>query len=156
MKKIAPIPEGYHSITPYLIVHDASGAIQFYKQAFNAKEVMRLKSPDEKICHSEISIGDSKIMLADEYPEMDARAPKAYGGSPITIHLYVNDVDALVKQAVAVGATVIRPLQNMFYGDRAATLQDPYGYKWHVATHVEDVSEEEIRKRSEQMFAQKA
>lgn len=145
--KVPTTPIGYHSITPYLIVDDAAKAIEFYKQVFGATEAMRMEKPGGKIGHAELKIGDSKIMLADEYPEMKVRGPQAYGGSPVMIHLYIDNVDAVVGQALAHGAKIVRPVENMFYGDRSGTLVDPFGHTWDVSTHVEDVSPEEIEKR---------
>lgn len=145
---VKPIPEGYNSITPYLIVGNAAQAIEFYKQAFDAIEVMRMGKPGDKIGHAELKIGDSKIMLADEYPEMDAKSPKAYGGSPVGIHLYVADVDATVKKALTAGAKLTKPVETMFFGDRSGAIEDPYGHKWYISTHVEDVSLDEIKARA--------
>lgn len=142
-----PIPDGYHTATPYLVLQNAAGAIEFYKKAFGATELMRLASPGGKIGHAEIKIGDSPIMLADEVPEMGYRGPRALGGSPVSIMLYVEDVDALFNQAVAAGATVRRPVKDEFYGDRSGNLEDPFGHVWTIATHKEDVSPEEIEKR---------
>jgi PhnB protein len=142
-----PIPDGYHTATPYLIIQGAARAIKFYKEAFGAKEVLRLADPSGKVGHAEISIGDSLIMLADEHPEMGFRSPQSLGGSPVGIHLYVKDVDSLVIQAVTAGATVLRAVQDQFYGDRSGTLVDPFGHVWTIATHKEDVSPEEIEKR---------
>jgi PhnB protein len=139
--KVNPIPDGYHAITPYLSIKGASDAIEFYKKAFGAKEVMRMG-------HAELQIGDSKIMLADEHPEMDFRSPRALGGTPVMLHLYVDDVDTVVGRAVASGAKVLRPVQDQFYGDRSGSVADPYGHVWHVATHKEDLSMEEIGKRA--------
>jgi PhnB protein len=147
--KVKAIPEGYHSVTPYLIVKNASKAIEFYKKAFQAVEIMRFDGPDKKIKHAELKIGDSKIMLADEFPEMNANSPETIGGSPITLMLYVNDVDQTFNQATAAGAKVTRPLQDMFYGDRIGSLEDPFGHAWHLATHIEDVSDDEIQKRAQ-------
>jgi PhnB protein len=144
---LKPIPEGYHTVTPYLIVNDGAGAIEFYKKAFGATELYRMPAPDGRIGHAEIKIGDSPIMLADESPEMGARSPKTLGGSPISILLYVEDVDALAQQATAAGATLLRPVENKFYGDRSGSFEDPFGHQWHIATHVEDVSTEEMQKR---------
>ena len=144
--QVKPIPDGYHTVTPYLIVKDAARAIEFYKKAFSATEEMRFPMGD-KIGHAEIRIGDSKIMLADEYPEMGFRGPDS-DSSPVTIHLYVEDVDSVVAQAVAEGAEVQRPVQDQFYGDRIGTLKDPFGHCWNVATHKEDVSLEEMKKRA--------
>ena len=145
---VRPIPEGYEQVTPYLIINGAARAIEFYKQAFGATEVLRLAQPDGRVGHAEIRIRRAPIMLADEFPEMGLRAPHALGGSPVTMHLYVEDVDALAARAVAAGATVKRPLQDQFYGDRSVTLEDPFGHVWSFATHTEDVSPEEMRKRA--------
>jgi PhnB protein len=150
-----PIPDGYHTATPYLIVQGAASAIDFYKNAFGATELMRLADPSGKVGHAEIKIGDSPIMLADEFPEMGIRGPQSFGGSPVSLCLYVEDVDARVGQAIAAGARVLRPLQDQFYGDRSATLTDPFGHTWTLATHKEDVSPEEIQRRFE-AFASKS
>ena len=146
--KVKPIPEGYHALTPYLSVHGASAAIDFYKKAFGAKELMRMAQPDGPVRHAELQIGDSRLMLADEFPDINFRGPHALGGSPVHLHLYVEDVDAVFNQAVAAGAKVDRPVQDQFYGDRSGSLADPYGHVWHVATHKEDLSMEEVRKRA--------
>ncbi len=153
---VKPIPEGYHSATPYLIISGAAKAIEFYKQAFGATELFRMAGPDGRIGHAEIKIGDSPIMLADEHPEMGAKSAKTLGGSPISLMLYVENVDALAAQAIAAGAKVIRPLQNQFYGDRSGTFEDPFGLCWTISTHVEDVSPEEMKRRSEEAMKQKA
>ena len=145
---VKPIPDGYHSITPYLIVADGAGAIAFYQQAFEAKVRMRLPRPDGRIAHAELRIGDSLIMLADEAPQMGARAPQAFGGSPVSLHLYVEDVDGVVARAVAAGGKLLHPVENKFYGDRLGTLEDPFGHRWHVSTHIEDVPPEEIGRRA--------
>jgi PhnB protein len=144
---VKPIPDGHHTATPYLIVKDAARAIQFYKKAFGATETLRLADPSGKVGHAEIKIGDSPIMLADELPEMGARSPQAFGGTPVSICLFVNDADALFNQAVAAGAKALRPIKDQFYGDRSGTLTDPFGHVWTVATHKEDVPPEEIKKR---------
>jgi PhnB protein len=144
---VKPIPEGYHTVTPYLIVKGAAQALDFYRRAWGAKESVRMPGPEGKIMHAEIQIGDSKLMLADEFPEMGAVSPQTIGGTPVGICLYVENVDALYQQAVAAGAKVERPLQNQFYGDRSATLSDPYGHKWTIATHVEDVPPQEMERR---------
>src|ERR1700746_1588688 len=149
MGNAKPIPDGYHTATPYLIIKEAAQAIEFYKKAFGATEVMRFAQPDGKIGHAEIKIGDSHIMLADEFPEMGARSPQALGGSPVSILLYVEDVDARFRQALAAGAKALRAVGDRFYGDRSGTLVDPFGHQWHLATHVEDVPREELRRRSE-------
>ena len=145
---VKPIPDGYATATPYLIVAEAARAIEFYKQAFGATELMRIPGPGGKVGHAEIRIGNSPIMLADEHPEMGARSPRAFGGSPITILLYVEDVDAVVRRAVAAGATLQRPVEDKFYGDRSGSVEDPFGHVWHIATHKEDVPLEEMQKRA--------
>ncbi|MEO8401923.1 MAG: VOC family protein [Gammaproteobacteria bacterium] len=154
-KKVTAIPKGYHSITPYLTVSDAAGAIAFYKKAFGAKEIMRFDGPNGKIAHAEIQIGDSKIMLGDECPEGNARTPGELGGSPVGIHLYIKDVDGVVKRAIANGAKATRPVQDMFYGDRAGGLVDPYGHNWYVSTHIEDVTPAKMKKRIAELFGKK-
>ena len=146
---VKPIPEGYHSVTPYLVVDDAEGAIDFYTRAFGAKEKFRMPMGD-RIGHAELLIGDSHIMLADEFPDMGHRGPKALGGSPVSIMLYVEDVDTTFKQALDAGATEKRPLENQFWGDRMGTLTDPFGHVWSLATTVEEVSPEEMQQRMEQ------
>lgn len=147
-----PIPDGYHTVTPYLIVKDAAGAIEFYKKAFGATETARIVSPPGKVGHAEIRIGDSAIMLADEFPDMGARSPQSIGGSPVSILLYVEDVDAMVDRAVAAGAQVQRPIEDKFYGDRSGSIGDPFGHTWHIATRTEDLSPEEIQKRAAALF----
>jgi len=156
ISKVKPIPEGSHSVAPYLVVRDASGAIEFYKQAFGATEVMRLRMPDGRIGHAEIQIGDSRIMLSDEFPEYGYRGPEAFGGSPVAIHLFVEDVDALASKAIAGGAKVLQPVSDQFYGDRSGRLADPFGHSWIVSTHIEDVSPEEIARRTEAYMKQQA
>jgi PhnB protein len=151
-KKVKPVPDGYHTATPYLILSGAAKALDYYQRAFGAQELMRMASPDgQHIMHAEIRIGDSPIMLADEYPDMGYRSPKAYGGTPVSLMLYVDDVDKVFKQALAAGGKELRPLADQFYGDRTGTLEDPFGHVWTVATHVEDVSESEMKKRAEAM-----
>ena len=145
---VKPIPEGYHSVTPYLIIKGAAEAIEFYQKAFGAVELFRFPSPDGKIGHAEIKIGDSPIMLADEYPDMGYKGPQTIGGSPVSLMIYVEDVDKIFNQAVAAGATVKEALQDKFYGDRLGTLVDPFGHVWHVSTHKEDVSMEEMERRA--------
>ncbi len=144
--KVKPIPDGYNSVTAYLIVDGAERAIEFYKTAFGAVEELRMPLGG-KIGHAEIRIGDSKVMLADEFPEMGFRGPGS-DGAPVSIHLFVEDVDGVVAKAVAAGATVQRPVENQFYGDRIGTIRDPFGHTWSVATHIEDVSLEEAQKRA--------
>lgn len=150
---VAPIPAGYPSVTPYLILDNAKAALDFYGKAFGATERMRLAMPNDKIGHAEIAIGDSVIMLADECAEMQRPSAKKLGASPVGIHLYVTDVDAVYAQALAAGATATHPIEDKFYGDRAGTVTDPFGYEWYIATHVEDVSPEEIHRRLEKMGA---
>jgi PhnB protein len=151
---VKPIPEGYHSVTPYLAVEDAASALAFYKGAFGATEVMRMPAPGGKIGHAEIEIGGSRIMLADEHPEMGFRGPKAYGGSPVGLHLYVDDVDAVARQAVAAGAKELRPVKDQFYGDRTGSFEDPFGHVWHIATHKEDLAPDELKRRAAQAMQQ--
>jgi PhnB protein len=151
---VRPVPEGYHSVTPYLVVDGAAGAIEFYKKVFGATEVLRMAAPGGRVGHAEIRIGDSLIMLADEHPDMGARGPKAFGGSPVTLHLYVADVDAVARQAVAAGAKERRPVKDQFYGDRSGTFEDPYGHVWHIATHKEDLSPDELKRRAKQAMQQ--
>ena len=148
--KINPIPEGYHSVTPYIIVDGAAAAIDFYKQAFGATEVMRMPGPGGKIGHAESKIGDSHIMLADEHPEVEALGPRTVGGSPVKLMIYIEDVDAVVERAVAAGAKIIRHVADQFYGDRTGGIEDPFGHIWYVATHIEDVPMEEMEKRAAQ------
>ncbi len=143
-----PVPDGYLCVTPYLIVDGAAKALDFYQRVFGATERMRMPGPGGKVGHAEISIGDSVIMLADEHPEMGARGPRAFGGSPVSLHVYVQDVNATVKTAVAAGAKVIRPVEDKFYGDRSGTIEDPFGHHWNVATHTEDVPSDEMVRRA--------
>ena len=145
---VKPIPEGYHSVTPYLIIESAADAIEFYKQAFGAVELFRMPGPDGKIGHAEIKIGDSPIMLADAYPDMGYNGPKSLGGSPVSLMIYVEEVDPVFNRAVDAGATVKEAVSDKFYGDRMGTLIDPFGHVWHVATHKEDVSPTEMEKRA--------
>jgi PhnB protein len=144
---VKPIPDGYHTLTPYLIVKGAARALDFYQKAFGATELMRMADPSGRIGHAEIKVGDSVLMMADEHPEMGALSPQSLGGSSVFILLYVEDVDTRFNQAVAAGAQVVRPLADQFYGDRSGTLTDPFGHKWTIATHKEDVSPEEIERR---------
>ncbi|MGZ8848037.1 MAG: VOC family protein [Pyrinomonadaceae bacterium] len=147
---VKTIPDGYHSVTPYLIITGAAEAIDYYKKAFGATELFRMPAPGGKIGHAEIKIGDSPIMLADEFPEMGYgyKSPQTLGGSPVSIMIYVEDVDTVFDQAVAAGGKVQRPVKDQFYGDRTGTLEDPFGHVWHVATHKEDVSAEEMERRA--------
>ena len=151
---VKAIPEGYHSITPYLIVRDAARAIDFYTRAFGATELFRLDAPGGKVGHAELQFGDSRIMLADEFPEMGARSPQTIGGSPVHLLLYVEDVDSVFRQAIAAGAVEARPVKDQFYGDRSGNLTDPFGHSWTVATHTEDLSPEELERRSQEAMQQ--
>ena len=144
---VKPIPEGYHSVTPYLIVDDANAALEFYVKGLGAQELMRMSDPDGRIGHAEMKIGNSFVMLADANPGMGFKSPKAYGGSPISLMLYVENVDNIVKQAIAAGAKIERPVEDQFYGDRRGTILDPFGHSWTIATHIEDVSFEEMERR---------
>ena len=146
------IPDGYHSVTPYLVIAGAAKAIDFYKRAFGAVEVMRMEDPRGKIGHAEIKIGDSHIMLSDESPDMGYLAPTSTGGAAVSLMVYVDRVDDVFKQAVKSGAKEMQPLEDRFYGDRSGTLKDPFGHTWTVATHLEDVPPEEMRRRATQFF----
>ncbi len=145
---VKPIPEGYHSVTPYLVVKGAVRAIEFYEKAFGARQLFRMMGPDGRVGHAELEIGDSRVMLADEHPEIGARSPQSIGGSPVTIHLYVEDVDATVARALSAGAQLTRPVADQFYGDRNGGLTDPFGHVWFVATHKEDVPADELERRA--------
>jgi PhnB protein len=148
LKKVSYLPKGYHEVTPYLSIRGAAEAIDFYKEAFGAKEVMRMPGPEGKLGHAEIAIGGSRVMLSDEHPEMSFVGPESLGGSAVHIHVYVKDVDGMAKRAVEAGAELIRPVEDQFYGDRSGSLKDPFGHVWHLATHVKDVSMAELKKRS--------
>lgn len=152
---VKPIPDGYYTVTPYLIVKDAARAIDFYKAAFDASELVRMPDPTGKVMHAELKIGNSMIMMADECPEMGAVSPESLGGTPVGMALYVEDVDARFSKAVAAGATVVKPVEDQFYGDRSGTVLDPFGHKWTIGTHKEDLSPEEIGKRFAAMMKQK-
>ncbi|MGI8731927.1 MAG: VOC family protein [Pyrinomonadaceae bacterium] len=145
---VKPIPEGYHSVTPYLIIKGAAAAIDYYKNVFGATELFRMAGPDGKVGHAEIKIGDSPIMLADEHPELGHLGPQTLGGTSVGIMIYVDDVDTIFNAAIGAGGQQIKPLENQFYGDRSGTLKDPFGHMWTVATHVEDVAPEEMEKRA--------
>jgi PhnB protein len=151
---VQPIPAGYHNVTPYLMVRDGARAIAFYRDAFGAGEVMRFNTPDGKIAHAEVKIGDSHVMLADESPEF--AGPQTLGGAGISLMLYVDDVDATFARAVAAGATIRRPVADQFYGDRVGTIADPFGHVWSIGTHREDVSVEEMQRRMASMGKEKA
>lgn len=144
---VKPIPDGYHSITPYLTVKGAPRALEFYEKAFGAKVLFRMDDKEGRVSHAELELGDSRIMLSDEHPEMGVRSPLSVGGTPVSIHLYTDDVDATVARAVALGAKVTRAVADQFYGDRSGTLTDPFGHRWFVSTHTEDVSPEEMERR---------
>ncbi|MFN2615840.1 MAG: VOC family protein, partial [Thermoleophilaceae bacterium] len=148
MADVKPIPDGYPRVTPYLVVDGGAAAIEFYGKVFGAKERMRMGGPDGKVGHAELELGDSLIMLADEHPDMGARGPKTVGGSPVTIHVYVEDVDAVFDAALGAGATEVRALENQFYGDRSGQFDDPFGHRWSIATHVEDVPPDEMERRA--------
>ena len=149
MADVKPIPDGYPQLTAYIIVDGAKEAIEFYERVFGARERMRLPAPEDKVGHAELVIGDGLLMLADEFPEMGVRSPKTIGGSPVIINLYVEDVDAVFAAALEEGAKEIRPLENQFYGDRTATVEDPFGHRWSIATHIEDVPPDEMQRRME-------
>ena len=153
-KKVSPVPAGYHTVTPVLVCRNAAGAIDFYKKAFSAKEISRMPMPDGTVAHAELQIGDSRIMLGDEMPAMGARAPQTVGGSPVHIFLYVPNVDQMFQRAIAAGATPDMPPMDQFWGDRYGKLTDPFGHKWNLATHIEDVSEKEMIRRGKEAMAQ--
>jgi len=152
--KVKPIPDGCHTVTPHLIVRGADKAIDFYKKAFGAKELSRCPGPNGKLMHAEIQIGNSHVYLGEEFPDMGCKSPQAYNGSPVTIHLYVEDVDASYKKAVAAGAQVTMPVSDMFWGDRYGKVKDPFGHEWSIATHKEDLTPKEMEKRMADAFAQ--
>jgi PhnB protein len=151
---VKAIPEGYEGATPYLIIKGAASALEFYKKAFEATEIMRMPGPGGTVGHAEIKIGKAIIMLADEFPDMNCKSPQSFGGSPVSMMLYVQDVDMFVTRAVAAGAKVLRPVANQFYGDRSCSMEDPFGHQWHFATHVEDVPPAEMAKRAEAFMKQ--
>jgi PhnB protein len=151
---VKAIPEGYEGATPYLIVKGAASALEFYTKAFGAVEVMRMAGPGATVGHAEIKIGKALIMLADEFPDMNCKGPQSLGGTPVSIMVYVQDVDAFIKRAVAAGAKVRAPVENKFYGDRSGSLEDPFGHQWHFTTHVEDVPPGEMAKRAEAFMKQ--
>lgn len=148
--------EGYHSVTPCLCVSDAARAIEFYKEVFGATEIKRMAMPDGKIAHAEIQIGDSRVALADEFPEMDFRSPQSIGGTATQFVLYDEDVDACVERAVAAGAKLTRPVKDQFYGDRSGSVEDPFGHHWYIATHIEDLTPEEVKRRMDAEMGQSA
>jgi PhnB protein len=148
-----PVPEGYHTVSAYLAVDDAERAIEYYTKAFGAKEVVRMSAPGGKIGHAELEIGDSRIMLSDPFPQASTRPPKDLGGTSASVFMYVEDVDALVKQATDAGATVTMEVADQFWGDRFGTITDPFGHVWSIATHVEDVPPEEMERRGREAMA---
>ncbi len=154
--KPMPVPEGFHTLTPHITVRDATKAIEFYKGAFGAEVKEVHYTPDRKVMHASLKIGDSILMLNDEFPQMGGRSPEALGGSPVTINIYVADVDRLFNQAVAAGAKVTMPLKDQFWGDRYGSLADPFGHQWALGTHKEDVSPEELERRGKTIFAEMA
>jgi PhnB protein len=153
LRKVAAIPAGYACLTPYLSIRGAAQAIDFYKQAFGAKELMRMPGPEGKLGHAELRIGDSRVMLADEHPPMDFVGPATRGGTTVHLHIYVKDADAVIAKAVKAGAKLTRPAADQFYGDRLGTVADPFGHVWHIATHVRDVSRAEMRKAAAKLAA---
>jgi PhnB protein len=155
MSAVKPIPKGFHAITPYLAVKDAKAAIEFYQHVFGAKEIGRISIPGDTVGHAELRIGDSTLMLAEEMPEWGNKSPTTLGGSPVGIALYVTDVDATYQRAIDAGAKVLEPVKDQFHGDRSGSLLDPFGHKWHVMTHIEDVPFDEMQKRCDAMFAAK-
>jgi len=150
---VKKLPDGHNNVSAYLIVDGGERALEFYKKAFGATELFRHRAPDGKIGHAEIRIGDTVVMLADEFPDHDAYAPKKFGGSPISLHVYVEDVDAVAQRAIATGAKVKRPVADQFYGDRLGTFEDPFGHTWHLSTHIEDVPPDELDRRAKKAMA---
>lgn len=153
MAKVPFKPAGYHSVTAYLALRNAKSALDFYARAFGAEQVMKLDMPDGSIAHAEIRIGDSIVMMSEENPEWGTQSPQSLGGSPVFLMIYVPDADAAFARAISAGATAVKPVEDQFYGDRSGTVQDPYGYQWTLATHIEDVSAEEGQRRMEALFA---
>ncbi len=156
MAKVKPIPEGYHTITPYLVVRNGAEAIDFYKRAFGAKELYRMEGPGGSVMHAELQIGDSRFMLGDEQPKMGYSAPQPGSRVPVGLYIYVDDVDVLASKAIAAGITVDRPVTDQFYGDRTGSFTDPFGHSWSIATHIEDVAPDEMRRRMEQAMKKTA
>lgn len=152
MANVKAVPEGYNSITPYLVIKGAAAAIDFYRTAFNATEVMRMPMPDGRIGHAELRMGDSVVMLADESPEAEAISPSTLGGTTVGLMIYVEDADSIFNKAISMGAKVKKPMATQFYGDRNGTIEDPFGHKWTIATHVEDVTPEEMKRRMDAMM----
>ena len=154
MNDIEKIPKDYHSITPVLIVKNGDEAIEFYKKGFGVEERCRMKSPDGRVAHAELKLGDSVFMLSDEYPEMECHSPKTIGGSPVSMYLYVDDVDSVFNKAISAGAKSLDPVKDQFWGDRHGRLEDPFGHLWSIASHKKDLSEEEMKKAAEAAFSQ--
>jgi PhnB protein len=152
MTKVKPAPDDYPRVTPYLCVDGANAAIEFYTTVLGATERMRIPSPGGRIGHAELEIGDSLIMLSDEHPEMDVRGPRSIGGTPVTLSLYVEDVDRVFERALQAGARALRPVQDQFYGDRSGQFEDPFGHRWNVATHIEDVPPDEMARRAAKLM----
>ena len=150
---VKPIPDGYHTLTPFMTVRDAARAIEFYKEAFGAKERGVMKGPDGKVMHAELMIGDSILMMSDEFPEFGSLSPQAIGGSPLGLHIYVDNVDAAFDRAVIAGAQVEMPVMDQFWGDRYGRLKDPFGHKWSIATHTKDMSMDEVKDNMEEAMA---
>lgn len=148
MASVKPVPDGYPRLTPYLCVHDGQAAIAFYAEVLGATERMRMSAPDGRIGHAELQLGESVIMLSDEYPDLNVRSPKSLGGTPVTLSVYVDDVDTVFQQAMGAGAVALRPIEDQFYGDRSGQFEDPFGHRWNVATHVEDVPPDELARRA--------
>ena len=151
-----PVPQGYHTVTPYLIVKNAVKALDFYRRAFGAQELMRFDQPDGKIGHAEIKVGDSPVMLADEFPDMGFRSPETLGGAGVGLMIYVENVDSMFSQALSAGAKQLKPVQDQFWGDRTGTVTDPFGHVWTIATHKEDVDPKEMKRRFEAMMKEAA
>jgi PhnB protein len=152
--KVRPVPQGMHTVTPHLICAGAADAIEFYKKAFGAEELVRLPGPDGRLMHAFIRIGDSAVMMADEFPSCsESKGPKSLQGTPVILHIYVNDADALAKRAVDAGARLIMPVQEMFWGDRYGQVEDPFGHRWSIATHVRDLTQDEINEGAKKMMA---
>ena len=154
--KAKAVPEGFHTITPYLVIRDAAKAVEFYKRAFGAEVRGIHYTPDGKIMNADLKIGDSIVLMSEEFPDMKVLSPQSLGGSSVTIHIYAENVDAKFKQAVSAGATVVMPVMDMFWGDRYGQLADPFGHRWSIATHVEDLTSDEIQKRGQAVFAEMA
>lgn len=154
MSDVKPIPDGYPRVTPYLCVDSAAAAVEFMVEVFDASERMRIAAPDGKIGHAEVVIGDGLIMVSDEYPEMDVMGPNSFGGTAVTLSVYVEDADATYAKAIAAGATAERPVETHFYGDRSGMFVDPFGHRWNVSTHVEEVDPDEMARRSAEMFGE--